>query len=66
MSLKNYLSLFECVIMAIFLFKVFSSINERNGIIQTRGISFDVKYNLIKKLQIIRDKCLKILIEVTL
>jgi len=59
-SLKNYFSSFECIAMASFWFKVLSSINERNVIIQSRGISLeteiDLMKDLIKELQNIRNK----------
>jgi len=42
-SLKNYFSSFECIAMASFWFKVLSSINERNVIIQSRGSLLKLK-----------------------
>ncbi|XP_025408958.1 zinc finger MYM-type protein 1-like [Sipha flava] len=50
MALKKYFSSFECIAMASFWFKVLSSINERNIIIQSRGISLEVEIDLIKDL----------------
>jgi len=59
-SLKNYFSSFECIAMASFWFKILSSINERNVIIQSRGISLeteiDLMNDLIKELQNIRNE----------
>lgn len=50
MALKNYFSSFECIAMASFWFKVPSSINERNIIIQSRGIFLEIEIDLIKDL----------------
>jgi len=59
-SLKKYFSSFECIAMASFWFKVLSSINERNVIIQSRGISLETEIglmnDLIKELQNIRNE----------
>ena len=62
-SLKKYFSSYECVAMASFWFKVLSSINERNIIIQSRGVSLEI--DLIK-LQNIRNEWHIILNEVKL
>jgi len=50
MALKNYFSSFECIAIASFWFKVLSSINERNIIIQSRGIFLEIEIDLIKDL----------------
>jgi hypothetical protein len=56
--------------MASFWFKVYSSINERNIIIQSRGISLEIEIDLIKDLIIelknIRNKYPTILNEASL
>lgn len=50
-SLKKYFSSFESMVMSAFWFKVLSCIDERNIIIQARGISLDVELSLLDDLQ---------------
>ncbi|XP_025192704.1 uncharacterized protein LOC112592770 [Melanaphis sacchari] len=66
-SMKKYFTTFKSLIMSSFWYKILSCIDQRNVIIQKRGISLDVEINLLsdlkKDLQNIRDSWPQILLE---
>lgn len=50
-SLRKYFSAYETLIMASMWYKILASIDERNKILQTKGISLDIQVKLISDLK---------------